>query len=176
MCVFYYEPTTVQQRGQNHHISSRASSRKTTSKDMSTMVPSNWGKAAGTRINGAPGNQERREKKKKKVKRKKLVYSQPPLMDRHNRGELRERDEKTEERTRNGVKELVQMQQRRGTADLSSCTHAFSRGDVNRAGDVGEALVHAHLQVDHPAKQANITHTRPIAQLLANAHSCTVRA
>lgn len=57
------------------------------------------------------------------------------------------------------MKGLVEMQQRRGRADLSWRTHTFSGGDVNRAGDVGEALVHAHLQVDHSAKQANITHT-----------------
>lgn len=87
------------------------------------------------------------------------MYSQPPLMDRHHRGELRERGEQTEERKRKCVKEPVQLQQRRGTADLGSSTHAFSGGDVNRAGDVGEALVHAHLQVDHPAKQPNITRT-----------------
>lgn len=30
-------------------------------------------------------------------------------------------------------------------------THTFGGGDVNGAGDVGEALVHAHLQVDDPA-------------------------
>lgn len=35
--------TTVQQSGQNHHINSSANSRKTTSNDMSTMVPSNCG-------------------------------------------------------------------------------------------------------------------------------------
>lgn len=95
--------------------------------------------------------------KEKKVKRKKLVYSQPPLVDRHNRGDLRERGEKTEERKRNCVKE-----QQSGPVDLSSSTHAFSRGDVNRAGDVGDALVHAHLHVDHPAKQPNITHTQTL--------------
>lgn len=32
-------------------------------------------------------------------------------------------------------------------------THTFSCSDVDRAGDVGEALIHAHLQVDHPAKK-----------------------
>ena len=30
------------------------------------------------------------------------------------------------------------------------CTHTFSSGDVHGAGDVGEALVHAHLQEDDP--------------------------
>lgn len=90
-------------------------------------------------------------------KREKLVYSQPPLMDRNNRGELRERGEKTEERKRVCVKELVGRQQSRGTTGLRWGTHAFSRGDVNRAGDVGEALVHANLQIDNPAKQPNVT-------------------
>lgn len=32
-------------------------------------------------------------------------------------------------------------------------THTFSGGDVNGAGDVREAFVHAHLQVDDPATQ-----------------------
>lgn len=36
-------------------------------------------------------------------------------------------------------------------------THTFSCSDVNRAGDVGEALIHAHLQVDHPAKNELMT-------------------
>lgn len=35
--------TTVQHKGQNHHIRSRTSSRKTTSSETSTMVPSNCG-------------------------------------------------------------------------------------------------------------------------------------
>ena len=37
----------------------------------------------------------------KKGEKRKLVYSQPPLIDRHNRGDLREKGEKTEERKRN---------------------------------------------------------------------------
>lgn len=32
-------------------------------------------------------------------------------------------------------------------------TYTFSGGDVNRAGDVREAFIHAHLQVDDPATQ-----------------------
>lgn len=35
----------------------------------------------------------------------------------------------------------------------AGCTHTLCRSDVNRAGDVGEALIHAHLQVDHPANK-----------------------
>ena len=50
-----FKLTTVQQRGQNHHIRSRANSRNTTSREMSTMVPSNYAKiqyrAAGVRLN-----------------------------------------------------------------------------------------------------------------------------
>lgn len=97
------------------------------------------------------------------------MYSQPPLMDRHNRGELREEGEKTEERKEEREKDRVGLL--RGRADEQTCTHTFSGGDVNRAGDVGEALVHAHLQVDHPAKQPDITHAphhRP--------HACTPAA
>lgn len=85
------------------------------------------------------------------------MYSQLPLMDRHNRGELRKEGEKTEERKEEREKDLVGLQRRRGRADEQTCTHTFSGGDVNRAGDVGEALVHAHLQVDHPAKQPDVT-------------------
>ena len=33
---------------------------------------------------------------------------------------------------------------------MRRCTHTFSSGDVHGAGDVGEALVHAHLQEDDP--------------------------
>ena len=36
--------------------------------------------------------------------------------------------------------------------DGAVCTHTFSSGDVHRAGDVGEALVHAHLQEDDPGE------------------------
>lgn len=39
----------------------------------------------------------------------------------------------------------------------TGCTHTFSSSDVNRAGDVGDALVHAHLQVDHPTKHKLMT-------------------
>lgn len=38
------------------------------------------------------------------------MYSQPPLMDRHNRGELREEGEKTEERKEEREKDLVGLQ------------------------------------------------------------------
>lgn len=43
---------------------------------------------------------------------------------------------------------------------FSGRTHTLRRSDVNRAGDVGEALVHAHLQVDHPEKQTVVTESR----------------
>lgn len=39
----------------------------------------------------------------------------------------------------------------------TGCTHTFSSSDMNRAGDVGEALIHAHLQVDLPAKHKLVT-------------------
>lgn len=38
------------------------------------------------------------------------MYSQPPLMDRHNRGELREEGEKTEERKEEREKDRVGLQ------------------------------------------------------------------
>jgi len=38
----------------------------------------------------------------------------------------------------------------------TGCTHTFSGSDVDRAGDVGEALIHAHLQVDHPGKKQQL--------------------
>lgn len=78
------------------------------------MVPSNWGEVAGwwDKSKWVLLGTRRGEK------REKLVYSQPPLMDRNNRGELRERGEKTEERKRVCVKELVGRQQSRGTAGV----------------------------------------------------------
>lgn len=84
--------TTVQHRGQNHHIMSRASSRKTTSNEMSTMVPSN---CENRKHNGGVSGHARlkaedEETTKKKGEKQKPRYSQPPLMDRHNRGDLRE--------------------------------------------------------------------------------------
>lgn len=53
---------------------------------------------------------QRRRNKQKKVERKNRMYSQPPLMDRHNRGELREEGEKTEERKEEREKDLVGLQ------------------------------------------------------------------
>lgn len=40
------------------------------------------------------------------------------------------------------------------------CTHTFSGGDVNGAGDVRQAFVHGHLQVDDPATQEVMTQLR----------------
>lgn len=89
--------TTVQHKGQNHHIRSRASNRKTTSNEMSTMVPSNYGGKHNISISGhvkRKQNLGRRRGKKQKSK-----YSQPPLMDRHNRGDLREEGQKKRRKT-----------------------------------------------------------------------------
>lgn len=41
-------------------------------------------------------------------------------------------------------------------AIYTGCTHTFGGSNVNGAGDVGEALVHAHLQKDYPAKHKHI--------------------
>lgn len=106
--------------------------------------------------------------------KERAVYSQPPLMDRHNRGDLREGGEKTEESKEcERERDPAGIRRRRGRADQRACTHAFSCGDVNGAGDVGQALVHAHLQVDHPANQQNVTRT---SHHIARLHSCTARA
>lgn len=35
------------------------------------------------------------------------------------------------------------------SVSYTGSTYTFSSSDVNRAGDIGEAFVHAHLQVDH---------------------------
>lgn len=44
--------TTVQHKGQNHHIRSRASNRKTTSNEMRTMVPSNYDRKHNISVSG----------------------------------------------------------------------------------------------------------------------------
>lgn len=36
------------------------------------------------------------------------------------------------------------------SVSYTGSTYTFSSSDVNRAGDIGEAFIHAHLQVDHP--------------------------
>lgn len=70
--------TTVQQSGQNHHINSSANSRKTTSNDMSTMVPSNCGQEQHY-WTGIRGLNVSKKISKGEIK-KKWKYSQPPLM------------------------------------------------------------------------------------------------
>jgi len=81
--------TTVQQRGQNHHISSRANSRNTTSNDISTMVPSNCTHPQNERIQIKVKTKNCCLKKGLNQERK---YSQPPLMT-NNRG-AREEDKR----------------------------------------------------------------------------------
>lgn len=88
--------------------------------------------------------------------------------DRHNRGDIREEGEKKKTRKpREKVEKKVLSNKAACQKEISSrfvvivgtiytgCTHTFSSSDVNRAGDVGEALIHAHLQIDHPAKTHN---------------------
>lgn len=96
--------TTVQHRGQNHHISSRAKSRNTTSNDISTMVPSNYtetekrGKkllniTKRTRMQMTGGNeksthsllwwQTEERKKRKKEAREKLEKKKAACSEKH---------------------------------------------------------------------------------------------
>ena len=126
-------------------------------------------------------------------------YSQPPLMNRHNRGDLREEEEKKktgEPRENKKVEGKVWSNKAACQREISpllsccdnaecihaGCTHTFSSSDVNRAGDVGDPLIHAHLQVDHPAKHKPVTdliirhtnarasHTRAHICLFAHSH------
>lgn len=89
--------------------------------------------------------------------------------DRDNRGDVREEgqrgrlEEREEEQKWQRLKEQTWQHARRETSShvvvtmrttIAGCTHTFRSSDVHGAGDVREALVHAHLQVNHPVKTA----------------------
>lgn len=131
------------------------------------MVPSN---CTQTERRDSDFTGLKNEVEKRKMKKEKAKVLTASSDDRHNRGDLREGGEKrrtSQPRENKKVeRKFIQIRQHaRRTLSWrvvvivrtlhGGCTHTLGSGDVNRAGDVGKALVHAHLQVDYSEK----THT-----------------
>lgn len=98
------EPPHQQQSQQQEHHQQRYEH------DGAVKLGESSGDESQTEVRG----QERR--RRKEWGEKKGMYSQPPLMDRHNRGDLRERG-RLKSAKKGGVKEIRFGPQRKGTAD-----------------------------------------------------------
>lgn len=75
--------------------------------------------------------------------------------DKTNRG--RQEKKKTFDLKRRHAKEKYKRVLLKHFGVYLICTHTFCSSDVDRAGDVGEALVHAHLEVNHPENKKHKT-------------------
>lgn len=98
--------TKVQHRGQNHHIMSRASSRKTTSNEMSTMVPSN---CENRKHNGGVSGHARLKAEDEETTKKKGRKTKAEVLTASSDGQTQQR------RPRRGRTEEVEEEEDYGT-------------------------------------------------------------